>query len=134
MLARALLPGCRLSRRNTYRHICSTSRWRCDVKSSTLHTQREGKVLQTAAPYHSGRPIGVKLTKSPSMSVGARVVRSGGAGGRSVPGPLLLVARDKGRRPPPPPPPRPRQTPAPPTHHTPPPHPHRSLTPLPPPC
>src|SRR5260370_26404038 len=86
LLARALLPGCRLSRRNTYRHICSTSRWRRDVKSSTLHTQREGKVLQTAAPYHSGRPIGVKLTKNPSMSVGARVVRSGGEGldGRPV--------------------------------------------------
>src|SRR5260221_6166888 len=52
-----------------YCHMYSTSRWRRGVKSSTLHTQSEGKVLQTAAPYHSGRPIGVKLTKSPSMSV-----------------------------------------------------------------
>src|SRR5260370_23499337 len=114
MLARALLPGCRLSRRNTYRHICSTSRWRCDVKSSTLHTQREGKVLQTAAPYHSGRPIGVKLTKSPSMSVGARVVRSGGGGraGAPPPPPLSCLLRDGAPPPPPPPPP-----------HTPPPPP-----------
>src|SRR5258708_34735700 len=103
MLARALLPGCRLSRRNTYRHICSTSRWRCDVKSSTLHTQREGKVLQTAAPYHSGRPIGVKLTKSPSMSVrrgeGGEEWRGGGflwprgGGGVSLPPPY-----ENGRR------------------------------------
>src|SRR5258708_8118304 len=112
MLARALLPGCRLSRRNTYRHICSTSRWRCDVKSSTLHTQREGKVLQTAAPYHSGRPIGVKLTKSPSMSVGARVVRSGGAGPAFVPPPPSLHLPQWWRAPPPPPPP---------PHHPPPP-------------
>src|SRR5258708_32059092 len=108
MLARALLPGCRLSRRNTYRHICSTSRWRCDVKSSTLHTQREGKVLQTAAPYHSGRPIGVKLTKSPSMSVGARVVRSGGGGAVVVarPAVLFVAVRARGRATPPPPPPQ----------------------------
>src|SRR6266852_6136345 len=97
MLARALLPGCRLSRRNTYRHICSTSRWRCDVKSSTLHTQREGKVLQTTAPYHSGHPIGVKLTKSPSMSVGARVVRRGGEGLYGRPRPVSC-ADMKGER------------------------------------
>src|SRR5260370_28324797 len=115
MVGRASLPGCGLSRRNTYRHICSTSRWRCDVKSSTLHTQREGKVLQTAAPYHSGRPIGVKLTKSPSMSVGARVVRSGGAGPRWSPAPAFLPLPVSGRHPPPPP------TPPPPATHPPPP-------------
>src|SRR5258708_19153021 len=133
MLARALLPGCRLSRRNTYRHICSTSRWRCDVKSSTLHTQREGKVLQTAAPYHSGRPIGVKLTKSPSMSVGARVVRSGGGGAVLAPPPPLPFSSQRGEHARPPPP-RPHQQPPPPPHPTlPPPHHQRSHSPSSPP-
>src|SRR5260370_13232496 len=97
MRARALLAGCRRSRRNTYRHICSTSRWRRDVKSSTLHTQREGKVLQTAALYHSGRPIRVKLTKSPSMSVGAREVRSGGGGACRIALPLFLCLAPRGQ-------------------------------------
>src|SRR5260370_15003744 len=131
MVGRASLPGCGLSRRNTYRHICSTSRWRCDVKSSTLHTQREGKVLQTAAPYHSGRPIGVKLTKSPSMSVGARVVRSGGAGVGELARAPCRWCEPMGRLPPPPTTPPPKTPPPP--HLPPPTHPPPTASSSPPP-
>src|SRR6266478_8429123 len=77
-------------------HRATTIASRIPARSTVVLSTSFSTHLRSACGPRTGYPIGINLTKSPSNSVGAREVRSGGEGldGRPRPGPCAHLWRN----------------------------------------